>query len=85
MMAMDQTRFQIANVLSAVLWAPLTLAPGWIGVRGMAEFEWIDGEHMLAILALVLVATVVGTAILGKHLAKRTRPRRTRPVAQTPL
>ncbi|KQT41967.1 hypothetical protein ASG43_16915 [Aureimonas sp. Leaf454] len=82
MMSMEHARFQIANVLSAVLWAPLMLAPGWIGARGLAEFEWIEGEHMLAVLALVLVATGVGTALLGRHFARRAKPRRTRIAVQ---
>ncbi len=34
MMAMDQKRFQIANVLSAVVWAPAMFAPGWLGMKG---------------------------------------------------
>lgn len=84
MMAMNHTRFQIANVLSAVLWAPLMLAPGWIGARGMAELDWLGGGHMLAVLAFVLVATGVGTALFGKHLARRAKPRRARPAVHTP-
>ncbi|MBB3999811.1 DedA family protein [Aureimonas pseudogalii] len=84
MMAMNHTRFQIANVLSAVLWAPLMLAPGWIGARGMAQMDWLGGGHMLAVLAFVLVATGVGTALFGKHLARRAKPRRPRPAVHTP-
>ncbi|WP_062118428.1 DedA family protein [Aureimonas sp. AU40] len=85
MMAMNQVRFQIANVLSAVLWAPLMLAPGWIGARGLSELEWVGGEHMLAVVALVIVVTGIGTAYIGKHLAKRAKPQRVRAAAQPGL
>jgi membrane protein DedA with SNARE-associated domain len=78
MMAMNQTRFQLANVLSAIVWAPLMLAPGYLGARGLAGMEWVHGEYMLVVVAAVLVATIVGTAIIGKIVAKRAPERRSR-------
>ncbi|GGD86417.1 hypothetical protein GCM10011390_01300 [Aureimonas endophytica] len=78
MMAMDQTRFQIANVLSAVLWAPVMLAPGWLAARGVAELDSLGGEHMIGLLALVLVATGIGTVAFARQLGRRDRTRRGR-------
>jgi membrane protein DedA with SNARE-associated domain len=34
MSRMGQARFQIANVASAVVWAPIMLLPGWIAIKG---------------------------------------------------
>ncbi len=34
MMSMDQTRFQTANILSALVWAPVMFLPGWLAGRG---------------------------------------------------
>jgi membrane protein DedA with SNARE-associated domain len=72
MMAMDQKRFQLANVLSAILWAPIMLAPGWLGARGMEQVPGVGGGHMLAALGLVLAVTVVATLLGGKRLLART-------------
>ena len=46
MMAMSQTRFQLANVASAVLWAPMMLAPGYLGARGAGEVGTVTGEGL---------------------------------------
>ncbi|WP_062206574.1 DedA family protein [Aureimonas sp. AU12] len=77
MMRMDHTRFQVANVLSAILWAPLVMAPGWLGARGMAGFDGLGGVHVLALLAVVLAATAIATVLGGRHLGRRReRPQR---------
>lgn len=34
MMHMKQTKFQAANIASAVIWAPVMLSPGWMAVEG---------------------------------------------------
>lgn len=71
MMAMDQKRFQVANVLSAAVWAPVMLAPGWLGARGMDRLPGLTGGHMLALLGLVLAVTVVATLAGGKRFLGR--------------
>jgi membrane protein DedA with SNARE-associated domain len=71
MMAMDQKRFQVANVLSAAVWAPVMLAPGWLGARGMDRLPGLTGSHMLALLGLVLAVTVVATLAGGKRFLGR--------------
>ncbi|WAJ29934.1 DedA family protein [Antarcticirhabdus aurantiaca] len=85
MMAMGQARFQIANVASAALWAPLMLAPGFLGARGAGEVGAMSGEGAFGIVGLVLALTVVGTVLVGKRMAGANRPRRRlaapRPVA----
>lgn len=85
MMSMSQIRFQIANVGSAVVWAPVMLAPGYLGARGAEEVGLRVGEGatgMLAVLAAVLVATLVVTLVVAKPFleGRRARGRRARPV-----
>ncbi|WP_185984349.1 DedA family protein [Aureimonas mangrovi] len=83
MMAMSQWRFQIANVLSAVLWAPVMLAPGYLGARGAGEVDAVAGGGGLGIIALVLAVTVVATIIGGKRFFATRRPERVRAAARS--
>jgi membrane protein DedA with SNARE-associated domain len=75
MMAMDQKRFQIANVLSAAVWAPLMLTPGWLATRGMEQLPGLSGEHMVAGLVVVLVVTAVATLMGGRRLFAKSSSR----------
>lgn len=75
MMAMDHKRFQIANILSAAVWAPLMLAPGFLGARGMEHVPGLTGGHMLGLFSLLLAATVVATLLGGKHLVRQSAAR----------
>ncbi|MDY8108766.1 DedA family protein [Fulvimarina sp. 2208YS6-2-32] len=81
MMAMAQTPFQTANILSAVLWAPMMLAPGYLGARGADEVGAMTGQGSFGILALVLAVTIVATLLGGRRLLSTRRPRRQRPSA----
>ncbi|GAA5541073.1 MULTISPECIES: DedA family protein [Brucella/Ochrobactrum group] len=76
MMSMDQTRFQTANVLSALVWAPLMFLPGWLAGRGAGIFAKMDGDHMfwfaIGITVLTLIVTVIGVRFF------KARPRRER-------
>ncbi|MCX2697726.1 MULTISPECIES: DedA family protein [Ochrobactrum] len=76
MMSMDQKRFQTANVLSAMVWAPLMFLPGWLAGRGMGIFAKMDRDHMfwfvIGITAVTIVATVIGMRFF------KARPRRER-------
>ncbi|WP_019997663.1 DedA family protein [Aureimonas ureilytica] len=84
MMAMGQTRFQIANVASAVLWAPLMLAPGYLGARGAGELGMLSGHGAFSVLALVLALTLVATLLGGRHLLRSQGARRPRGRAARP-
>lgn len=37
---MSGPRFHVANVLSALIWTPVMLAPGWLAARGWAATDW---------------------------------------------
>jgi membrane protein DedA with SNARE-associated domain len=57
---MGERKFQSANVLSAVVWAPLLLLPGYAGARGMEEAGVSDHQLLggLAVLGAVGLAWV---------------------------
>jgi len=52
LMKMKHLSFQIANVLSALLWVPLMLAPGYLTARGLGSVE--HGEQTSIIVGSVL-------------------------------
>jgi len=51
-MKMHHLRFQLANVLSALLWVPLMLAPGYLAARGLLAAE--HGEQISILVGAVL-------------------------------
>lgn len=75
MMAMDQKRFQVANVLSAVVWAPVMFMPGWLGAQGVKGFTEVSGSHLVALVGIILLVTAVATVIGGRHLGRNRRTR----------
>lgn len=83
MMRMNQRRFQVANVSSAVVWAPVMLAPGWLAGKSASELgahsqgEWL--LMMVGVTVVMLVLTVVVLRVIKGRIAKRPRNRR-RPV-----
>jgi membrane protein DedA with SNARE-associated domain len=77
MMAMNQTRFQMANVLSAIVWAPLMLAPGWLAAQGMGQLPDLSAKHVIAGLVAVLVVTALATLVGGRKLFAKSPSRAT--------
>ena len=79
-MEMKQRSFQIANVLSAVLWVPVLFAPGYIAVKGLGSIDEITGQHLWGIGAVVAIlsvgATLIGLKALGRINRKPRRAKR---------
>lgn len=85
MMRMSQKSFQTANVLSAIVWAPAMLAPGYLAARGLARLEadteahWpglIIGSTLLAIILTMLVARLLsGNGDRARRREARIRAR----------
>jgi len=71
MMKMHHFHFQIANVLSALLWVPLMLAPGYLTARGLGAVE--HGEE-ISILVGTVLSVGAGVWILFAMTRKRRRP-----------
>ncbi|WP_182084831.1 DedA family protein [Aureimonas sp. ME7] len=76
MMAMDQKRFQLANVLSAVVWAPAMFAPGWLGMKGAQGLTEMSGGTVLILLLGILAVTAIATVVGSRHFGRDRRARR---------
>lgn len=82
---MNQRRFVIANMASALAWAVVFMAPGWIAVRGMAELETLGEAHWLSITVagLVLVGVIIALGFkVQRARLERQRLRRRRIAAR---
>ncbi len=55
MTSMNQVRFQVANVGSAIIWVPVMLAPGYLAAKG-AELAHFSGLGWVAAGAVALLA-----------------------------
>lgn len=75
MMGMKHLRFQLANVLSAIAWLPVMLAPGYITARGVNAAQGSD--HTGLILGAV-ASVLIGIGLIVMFTRKRQPERRTR-------
>lgn len=70
---MPQGHFQTANILSAIVWVPALLLPGYFAGERLAQFD-LAGEHLvLIVLGLCLVPMLlgwVGIRIMSKPRVK---------------
>ncbi|GAB1582409.1 MULTISPECIES: DedA family protein [Phyllobacteriaceae] len=82
MMSMDQKRFQTANVLSAVVWAPVMFAPGWLAGKGAGIFADMNGDDLMWLTVGVTIFAIIAS-IVGVRMF-RSRPRRRRGVQVSP-
>ena len=72
MMGMHRRRFQIANILSAIIWAPVVLSPGWLVAKGAGSFPELDVTSLFGIAAIAAIALIVIAVIALKLRRKRT-------------
>lgn len=68
MMRMGVWRFQLANVLSALAWVPLMLAPGYLAARSLGA---IGNGDRISIVVGTIVSVSVGAWLLMVLLRKR--------------
>jgi len=67
-MGMSQARFQLANVLSALVWLPLMLAPGFITARGVGALQ---GSQPIGLIIGTAVSVLLGGGLLVAFMRKR--------------
>ncbi|ALM82175.1 DedA family protein [Bordetella sp. N] len=72
-MGMPQSRFQLANVLSAVIWMPLMLAPGFLAARGM-EDGLSGGGGQIVMLIGTGISVMLGLWLLANLMRPRRQP-----------
>ena len=86
MMAMKHRSFQIANVLSAVLWVPALMLPGYLAARSMGPIEEFREVHLIGLGVIIAVLTIaggiVGAKVFGTGNRRRGRNRRPAPVVR---
>lgn len=83
MMGMDWRRFQLANVLSAIIWAPLVLSPGWLAAEGTAGFIELGEGELLGIAAVVGILALAASMLVAKFLGRTRMRRRPKPVPRS--
>jgi membrane protein DedA with SNARE-associated domain len=79
MMGMNRARFQLANILSALIWAPAILMPGWLAAKGAGELIHFNSANILLFAAIVIVATIIAALVGMRLLARGGRRGRNQP------
>ncbi|WHO38312.1 DedA family protein [Sphingobium sp. AP49] len=74
---MPHIPFQIANILSALLWVPALLLPGYFAGGRLAQFDFAADHLMLAAIALCSVPLLMGWIALRLLNKPRLRNRTT--------
>jgi len=70
-MSMPNARFQAANVLSAILWMPLIMAPGYLAAKGV---EHAQNSQQFGLIIGSAISVVVGIWLLVAATKKRRNP-----------
>jgi membrane protein DedA with SNARE-associated domain len=73
-MEMDRRHFHAANFVSAVIWAPAILAPGYFAAGTLGADPHLGGDHLLAFAAGIGVITIAGSWVASKVLNASPRP-----------
>jgi membrane protein DedA with SNARE-associated domain len=74
-MGMPARRFQVANVLSAMLWAPAILSPGWLLARSWRRFiRWTEADWFTPAVLAALAAVAVAALGFRLYLRYKARP-----------
>ncbi len=81
MLRMEERRFQAANILSALVWAPAGFLIGWAGAGSVAKFLNLSDAQWLVLSIAIIVLPIVAAAV-GVHAFQRSnRSRRARRAA----
>jgi len=75
LLQMSRTRFQVANILSAALWVPIMLAPGYFAAKGLAKLETLGEADGLTIGIITVAILAVGGVVAWRVLVLRERER----------
>lgn len=76
-MAMDHRKFQIANIVSAVIWVPAMLAPGYFAGSQLATLGQVMSVGDWGLLALLAIAvTILGSWLILRFFSRRAQTAR---------
>ena len=82
-MQMPHRSFQLANVISALIWVPALLAPGYLAGASL-PLEVLDGWEVLGIGAVLMIAPFLFAGIVTRFVLKRRSAKDRRPRVQSP-
>ncbi|MBX3560332.1 MAG: DedA family protein [Sphingomonas sp.] len=74
-MGMGHWPFQVANVLSAIVWVPVLLAPGYLAARKMGSIDDMPIEYLVGF-GVLIVAMTLGAGAISAWLVGGRRKRR---------
>lgn len=72
---MRQRVFQFANVTSAVVWVLAMLAPGYLAAKGLAQLNFLGGDHGVTYLVGGFIILALAALGIMKWLKGRTARR----------
>jgi len=79
---MRQRSFQIANIVSALIWVPALFAPGYLAARSLGGREALTQTHVvlfgLCIAAVTVAGGIIGAKAIGGGAKRRERRRSAR-------
>lgn len=78
MMRMQWNRFQIANLASAIVWAPVVLSPGWLVGRGAANVIETSDTYWVGLAVFVIVPAIVAALVAVRAIQQSLARRRLR-------
>lgn len=69
-MGMPELRFQLANIISAILWLPALLAPGYLASLSVEALK--QGQHstVYSLVGLAVIATIIWLVIRKRREVK---------------
>jgi membrane protein DedA with SNARE-associated domain len=74
-MEMGSHRFQVANLISAIIWVPAVLAPGYFAADSLGSDAEIGEFHLFAFVAGIGILTAVGGWAAARVLKGTSRSR----------
>lgn len=74
-MGLNHTKFQIANITSAILWMPIMLSPGYFSAKGAKSLAEHSGSGIGTIFSLLSIALGIAL-VLFFIIPRKKRPSR---------
>jgi membrane protein DedA with SNARE-associated domain len=74
---MRQAKFQAANIVSAIIWVPVMLAPGYLAAKGLANIEMLSEADPLT-LGLIGLGVLSALGVAAWRLSRIWTPQRPR-------
>ncbi|SDA75328.1 DedA family protein [Mesorhizobium qingshengii] len=71
MMGMNRRLFQIANIVSAIIWAPVVLSPGWLVAKGAGSFAELGATSLFGMAAIAAVTVIIVAVAVIKLRGRR--------------